>query len=61
MGELGSEFTTVGNVAVSTAAQYGSDASEPLKSRSEKSSFSKMASSIELNVEKKGFEGSVIE
>ena len=29
LGELGSVFTTAGNVAVSTTAQYGSDASEP--------------------------------
>jgi hypothetical protein len=42
IGKLGSDFTT---------AQYGSGASEPLKSCFEKSSLSKMVSSIELHVE----------
>ena len=61
MEELDLVFTTVGNVAVSKAAQYGSDASEPLESRCEKSSLSKMTWSIELDLEKSGFGGSVIE
>ena len=60
IGELGSDFTTVNNVAVSTTVQYGWDASEPLKSRFEKSSLSKMVLSIEFNLEKFGFATSFI-